>query len=114
MVNVEEFYKLYRILGSSYKQVKVFEGNHSDNRPYDLQMEIIEFIISCFKKPKQFSQNIKPISPRCKQNFIFFIVFFFIFRFDKQEYKINFQYLQIMTSLQNQCNDFEVNLKIPK
>lgn len=61
MVDIDCFYKLFRILGSQEKQVKVFEGTHADNRPHELEQEIIQFIISSFKKRniQRFENNSK-------------------------------------------------------
>lgn len=52
MVDVDSFYRLYRLLPGQPKRIKIFEGKHADNRPHEVEMEIIQFVISVFKRPK--------------------------------------------------------------
>lgn len=50
MVKVDSLYKIYHSLSANIKRVKIFEGQHADPRPFELQSEMIQFIISVFKK----------------------------------------------------------------
>ena len=70
MVDIDSFYKLFRILGTKDKTVKVFEGNHADNRPHELEMEIIQFVISSFKKKKNINNQKINITPQSKKIYI--------------------------------------------
>lgn len=47
---MDALYKIYHSLSGSIKRVKIFEGQHADQRPFELQQDMIQFVISIFKK----------------------------------------------------------------
>lgn len=57
MVDVDSFYRLYRLLASEPKRIKIFEGNHADNRPVEVEREAIQFVISVFKQSRSRTNN---------------------------------------------------------
>ena len=48
MIEIDSLYKLHERIRSKKKQIKLFQGQHANQRPEQVTKEAIEFVLNCF------------------------------------------------------------------